>query len=134
MLTALFNYLVIMKLFLLAVLMLSVPIGYTNAQPADTVSAVSVYSLIPDSELIPLSRNVFTISSAQINPSRSDVVGAAGWFLHGLKFTSVLDQFRATAPLDLRAYRPSSFSQYQIYIKQNELLIKDPVLIPWPDQ
>lgn len=120
-----------MKIGLYAILIIIMLSGWANAQQADSLSLGNIYSFLPS----PGSTEMNTsLRSSMIIPEKSSFEKATGWFLQGLKFNSVLDQFSAISPFDLRTYQPSSFSQYQTYLHQNELLIKDPVPVLWPDR
>lgn len=45
-----------------------------------------------------------------------------GFLLQGLKFSSAVDEFNATAPFDIRGYEPNYFSSFSQIIKKNYLL------------
>lgn len=68
--------------------------------------------------------NTSLISSHNIHIGikKSTVLYGAGYLLQGLKFRSVVDQFNATVPFDIRGYKPTSFSSYSQVITQNYLL------------
>tara|TARA_R110002096_G_scaffold97694_1_gene217625 strand:- start:3566 stop:3937 length:372 start_codon:yes stop_codon:yes gene_type:complete len=56
------------------------------------------------------------------NKKNSFLLGT-GYLLQGLKFSSVIDQFNATAPFDARGFEPASFSSYSDLIETNYLLL-----------
>ena len=53
---------------------------------------------------------------------KNSFLSVTGYLLQGLKFGSAVDQFNATAPFDIRGYKPASFSSYTHTISQNYLL------------
>jgi hypothetical protein len=90
---------------------------------------VGAYETTPEITFLPTISQTYPGLSSSVFPETSQMVSsvstlqkATGWFLHSMKYSSVLDEFSSLAPFDLRGYKPISFSQYEIYTQQNYLL------------
>jgi len=56
------------------------------------------------------------------NPTNNKFLFSAGYFLQGFKYSSIIDEFNATPPFDIRGYEPRNFSSYVSYLNETSLL------------
>lgn len=56
------------------------------------------------------------------NPTNNKFLLSAGYVLQGFKYSSVIDEFNATPPFDIRGYQPRNFSSYVSYLNETSLL------------
>lgn len=99
------------------------------------ICSVNVYSqTVTDhspfiAEFVPQSTTISVFSShlsQQINfsPSKKSALFFTGSLLQGLKFNNALDEFSSLPPFDSRGFEPTSFAQFDVLMRQNQLLIK----------
>lgn len=126
-----------MKFFVLIIIIFITFTPTLYAQEPDSSvlkTNLSLRFIEPNSNNFRLNKNNLQMSNSDIFLNNSSVTSSIGFLFETLKFTSVFDQFLSTPAFDSRAYRPSSFSDYNNYIERNYMLLNKTKHSIWPVQ
>ena len=76
-------------------------------------------------QFVPTNMEAYSITLALTPSVKSPhpFLNATGWFLHGLKFRSAIDEFSALAPFDQRAFHPTSVRNYNLSLSRSYNLL-----------
>lgn len=99
------------------------------------ICSVNVYSqTVTDhspfiAEFVPKATTISVLShqfpqKSFLFPSTKSALFLTGSVLQGLKFKNALDDFSSLPPFDSRAFEPTSVTQFNVLMQQNELLFK----------